>query len=134
MSSEKKRITRKDDDSSKVIPFRDPLENLHQTINLLKLPDEVTIIQKSLEDLHSKYDKMLTFMEKIAENVENAQEYISFERACLYLGICPNTFDKYRYKTKVKIKGYKLDGIIKYKKSDLDLFMLTYDAKSRGLA
>lgn len=56
------------------------------------------------------------------------------KEAAAYLGMCPNTFDKYRYKAKIKIKGYKLDGKVKYKKSELDLFMLTYNAKSQGLA
>jgi len=65
---------------------------------------------------------------------ENSDGYISASEARNYLGMSQNTFDKYRYNSKIKLKGCKLDGKLWYKKSELDLFMLTYDLKSRGIA
>jgi hypothetical protein len=62
---------------------------------------------------------------KFREEPQEAMEYLSFSKG---------TFDKYRYSSQIKIKGYQLDGKTWFKKSDLDRFMLTYQAKSVGLA
>lgn len=123
-----------DEESSKVVQFPDPLDNLHKTLNLLCLPNEVASNTKSLEKIHSKLDALQELVIRLAENVDMADRYLDAKEAAAYLGMSLNTFDKYRYNTKVKIKGHKLDGKIWYKKSDLDLFMLTYDVKSRGIA
>lgn len=134
MSRGKKRIIQKDDESSKVIQFPDPIENLHQTLNLLKLPAEVSLNTKSISELHEKIDSIQEFLGELSKNIALGDRYMPPKEAIAYLGVCPKTFDKYRYETKVRIKGYKLDGMNLYKKSDLDLFMMTYEAKSKGFA
>ena len=123
-----------DEESSKVDQFQDPLENLHRTLNLLKLPDDVASNTKSLIQLHTKIDALQDFIVKFNENIDLGDRYMTPKEASDYLGMSITTFDKYRYNTKIKIKGCKLDGKNWYRKSDLDLFMLTYDAKSQGLA
>ena len=123
-----------DEKSSKVVQFPDPIENLQQTLNLLKLPVEVAANSKLLLDLHSKVDVLQDFILKFSDNIELGDRYMSPKEAINYLGMSDHTFEKYRYKTKVKIKGSKLDGKYWFKKSDLDRFMLTYDAKSSFLA
>ena len=60
--------------------------------------------------------------------------YLTPSEAQKYLGMSKGTFDKYRYTSKIKIKGYQLDGKTWYKKDDLDKFMLTYQAKSGFLS
>ncbi len=54
--------------------------------------------------------------------------------AAIYLSMSPGTFDKYRYQTDVKIKGYKVGGKTLYKKADLDAFVMLFGVKSQGLA
>ena len=125
---------KQDELSSKVVQFPDPIENLQQTFNLLKLPVEVAANSKLLLDLHSKVDALQDFILKFSDNIEFGDRYMSPKEASNYLGMSDHTFEKYRYKTKVKIKGSKLDGMYWFKKSDLDRFMLTYDAKSASLA
>ena len=60
--------------------------------------------------------------------------WLDAKSAARHMGISAATFDKYRYQTTPKIKGFALDGKILYQKSDLDLFIRTYEAKSRGMA
>jgi hypothetical protein len=60
--------------------------------------------------------------------------WLDAKAAAKYLGISSGSFDKYRYKTSPKIKGYALDGKTLYKRSDLDSFVMLYELKSSGLA
>ena len=46
----------------------------------------------------------------------------------------PRTFDKYRYQTSLRIKGYKVGGKTLYKKADLDTFVKLYEVWSTGTA
>jgi len=50
--------------------------------------------------------------------------------AARYLGLSPATFDKYRYQTKVKIKGYRVGGKLLYQRKDLDSFVKLYEINS----
>jgi hypothetical protein len=59
--------------------------------------------------------------------------WLDARAAAGHMGISPGCFDKYRYNTNPKIKGYKLDGKVLYKKSDLDNFVRLYATKSREL-
>ena len=52
------------------------------------------------------------------------------------LAICSvsvGTFDKYRYQTSPRIKGYRVGGKILYKRADLDAFVMLYEVKSDEL-
>jgi hypothetical protein len=88
---------------------------------------------ESLLELHSKVDAIQRFILKFSDSNQD-DRYLSPKEASAYLGMSETTFDKYRYETKVRIKGYKLDGKNWYKRSDLDRFMLTYESKAAGLA
>jgi paraquat-inducible protein B len=126
--------SKQDELSSKVVQFQDPIENLHRTLNLFRLPEDMASNTKSLNQIHSKIDDLQNFIARVSDNIELGDRYMTTQEAKDYLGMSDNTFDKYRYKTKIKIKGYLLDGVYRFKKSDLDRFMLTYDAKSSALA
>ena len=110
------------------------LESLNKSLQLLEMPTLVTGIFKLITDLHSKHDTIKEFLEKFSDSFEIGDRYLTPQDAMNYLGFSKNTFDKYRYTTKVKIKGYQLDGKAWFKKSDLDRFMMTYEAKSAGFA
>ena len=110
------------------------LESLNKNLQLLEMPTLVTGIFKLITDLHSKHDTIKEFLEKFSDSLEIGDRYLTPQDAMNYLGFSKNTFDKYRYTTKVKIKGYQLDGKAWFKKSDLDRFMMSYEAKSAGFA
>lgn len=60
--------------------------------------------------------------------------WLDAKAAAKYLGHSSGSFDKYRYKTNPKLKGYRLDGKTLYKRSDLDSFVRLYELKSAGVA
>ena len=114
--------------------FEDSLKGIQLTSSLLTLPFEVSNLAKSISEIHTKMDSILIYLKEASSEKGNFDGYISASAARNYLGMSQNTFDKYSYDSKIKLKGCKLDGKNWYKKSDLDLFMLTYDLKSRGIA
>jgi hypothetical protein len=110
------------------------LESLNKNIQLLEMPSMVMSIYKMINDLHLKQDAFHGYMQKFTDSLEIGDRYMTPQEAMDYLGFSKGTFEKYRYKSKIKIKGCQLDGKTWFKKSDLDRFMLTYQAKSDGLA
>jgi len=110
------------------------LESLNKNLQLLEMPSMVMSIYKMINDLHLKQDAFQGYIEKFTDCVEVGDRYLTPQEAMDYLGFSKGTFDKYRYSSEIKIKGYPLDGKTWFKKSDLDRFMLTYQAKSGGLA
>lgn len=71
---------------------------------------------------------------KPVPTVDSTDGWLDARGAAKYLGVSAATFDKYRYQTTPKIKGYKLDGKVLYKRADLDSFVRLYELKSGGLA
>ncbi len=60
--------------------------------------------------------------------------WLDAKAAGKYLKMSPATFNKYRYETTPKIKGYKVGGKMLYEKTDLDNFVKLWEIKSAGLA
>ncbi len=56
--------------------------------------------------------------------------WLDAKAAAHYLGLSAATFDKYRYLTKVKIKGYRVGGKLLYQRKDLDSFVKLYEINS----
>ena len=110
------------------------LESLNKNLQLLEMPALVVNIYKAIEELHIKHDAISDYMVKVSSSLDIGDRYLPPQEAMDYLGFSKGTFDKYRYSSKVRIKGYQLDGKTWFKKSDLDRFMLTYQAKSGVLA
>ena len=110
------------------------LESLNKNLQLLEMPALVVNIYKAIEELHIKHDAITNYMLKFSSSLDIGDRYLTPQEAMDYLSFSKGTFDKYRYNSKIKIKGCQLDGKTWFKKSDLDRFMLTYQAKSGGLA
>lgn len=105
-----------------------PLEQFTKTLQLLQLPEEICATNNQIRHLDEKMDRVIQYLEK-GGSVAPEDGYMSPEEAREYLGMSQSTFDKYRYKTKIRIPSYQLDGKCWFKKSDLDRFMLTYKIK-----
>ena len=56
--------------------------------------------------------------------------YLDAKGAAKYLGMSATTFDKYRYQSRVKIKGYKVGGKTLYQRKDLDSFVKLFEINS----
>jgi hypothetical protein len=61
-----------------------------------------------------------------------APGYLDAKAAAEYCGISRGTFDKYRYRTAVKIPGFRLDGKVLYRRDDLDEFIRLYEIRSKN--
>ncbi len=111
--------------------------------SVLKPSDEDTSHDRSLsstEQIHlaeqiaamrAELVEIKRFIEKNARVVEGG--FLDSRNAASYCGISRGTFDKYRYSTRVKLKGYRLDGKVLYKREDLDAFIKLYEVKTAGI-
>jgi hypothetical protein len=61
-----------------------------------------------------------------------APGYLDAKAAAEYCSISRGTFDKYRYRTAVKIRGFRLDGKVLYRRDDLDEFIRLYEIRSKN--
>ena len=117
--------------------YKNGVDNISQILECLVHASELNSNIKMMYDLNSRiYNEIIKQNNNLSGfAVEKlADSYLTPQQAMNYLGMSKGTFDKYRYSSKIKIKGYQLDGKTWFKKSDLDRFMLTYQAKSGGLA
>ena len=122
-------------EASNILPFTDPMQGFAAGLQLAQVVPLLTRLIELVQAQPSQIERLQDGIARLAENSNGDYDrWLSAEQAAAHMGLSINTFDKYRYNTKVKIKGYRLDGSLRYKKSDLDRFILTYDVKSRGLA
>jgi hypothetical protein len=115
---------------------KNDIDSISQVINGLINIVEINSNIKMIYDLTSQiYNELLKQHNSLKSGEEKLKDkYLTPQGAMDYLGMSRGTFEKYRYISKIKINGYQLDGKTWFKKSDLDRFMLTYQAKSVGLA
>lgn len=52
--------------------------------------------------------------------------------AATYMCVSKSTFDKYRYLTKPRLTGHRIDGKTLFKKSEVDSFVRLYDLRKQG--
>lgn len=110
------------------------LESLNKNLQLLEMPSLVINIYKAIEQLHKKHDAIQDYIAKYLSSADIGDRYLTPHDAMDYLGFSRGTFEKYRYNSKIKIKGCQLDGKTWFKKSDLDKFMRHYQTQSGLLA
>jgi hypothetical protein len=96
---------------------------------LALLPLMLQTLEEQRREIHGL---RAAFNERPAALVEDG--WLDAKAAARYLALSPTTFDKYRYNSSPKLKGYRLDGKTLYKRSDLDAFVKLYELKSAGLA
>lgn len=103
---------------------------------LSELLEGIAAIPTVLKLLKNQQQQIAAIQKEMSSRADgikmDSDGWLDAKCAARYLGISENTFDKYRYKTTPKIKGYPLDGKILYKKSDLDAFVRLYELKSTG--
>jgi len=89
-----------------------------------------------------RFSETLTRLERRLSGIEDTlararpadpDRWMDTREACEYMSVSKSTFEKYRYRTNPKIKGYNLGGKVLFKKADLDSFVRLYEAKSNGL-
>jgi hypothetical protein len=111
------------------IPSNEGAAAMQMLKGIAALPSVLELLRE-----HSRHLEALRFeiARKQAHRPE-ADGWLDAKAAAKYLNMSDSTFDKYRYQTTPRIKGYKLDGKTLYKKADLDAFVMLYEVNSRGL-
>ena len=87
-----------------------------------------------LRSMERQINLILNNQARTAPAEDTRGGWLDAKAGAKYMCISPCTFDKYRYRTDPKLKGYNLDGKTLYKKSDLDMFIMLYAAQSGGLS
>jgi len=102
----------------------------------LQVGGVIHALLSQIQALNGKMDSLMTENRQRAARVSEPSKdgWLDSKNAAKYLGISSGSFDKYRYGSAVKIKGYPLDGKILYKRDDLDNFVKLYAIKLQGLA
>ena len=103
---------------------------------LLKGIGEFPEVLKVLEDQSREIRALREDVRSLGRSTQTVavEGWLDAKDAAAYLSMSAGTFDKYRYETSVKIKGYKVGGKTLYKKADLDAFVMLYEARSEGPA
>lgn len=113
-------------------------ENSSKELSLFQMLQCIALLPKVLEILTQQERHLATLKREMATDAKKAEVHadgwLDAKEAARYMGISDTTFDKYRYKTTPRVKGYPLEGKVLYKKSDLDSFVKLYALKSSGLA
>ncbi|MEI8234253.1 MAG: hypothetical protein WCH57_06165 [Verrucomicrobiota bacterium] len=123
-------------EDSKVIPF--PVNPLDITSLLFHAVQNITDKLASIGERLERVEKSIAAnydhkeLVSILKDIEAAKDgWLDAKAAAQYMGgMCESTFDKYRYNTNPKLKGYSLGGKVYYKKGDIDLFIRLFALKA----
>ena len=96
-----------------------------------EFPEVLKLLEAQGRELRALRDDIKRL--SIGTHNNNIDGWLDAKDAAAYLSMSPGTFEKYRYQTSVKIKGYKVGGKALYKKADLDAFVMLYEARSERL-
>ena len=113
--------------------YNQQLDTIKRTLDIIYVPEKISEIGNMVSLLAAEIALIKDHVSKIT-TAPMEDRYMTPEEAMHYLGMTKNTFDKYRYKSKIPIPSFRLDGSNRYKKSDLDRFMLTYNDQIQLLA
>jgi hypothetical protein len=99
---------------------------------ILQASDLCGFLDAKISAFLDRVDKNLN-KKDLKRNLSDTDCWLDAKQAAQYCAMSPGTFDKYRYETTPKLEGSKIDGKTLYKKSALDLFIMTYRERSLGL-
>lgn len=89
-------------------------------------PKIVSMLEEQGRELKALREEVRRKSELVAE----PSGWLDAKAAGAYLGMSATTFDKYRYQSSVKSKGYRVGGKLLYQRKDLDSFVKLYEINS----
>lgn len=95
---------------------------------------ELPVVVKLLEIQAQEIKEMKRELAELARCSQGVKDtgWIDAKGAAAHLNMSTNTFDKYRYQTTPRIRGYKVGGKILYQRADLDRFVKLFEIRSNG--
>jgi hypothetical protein len=113
-----------------VVPFSQPLDAIALGMQLVQvLPILQQVLQRQTE-IFGQMKSMQVQISGMQKPDADQPEWLDAEGARTYLSMSKNTFQKHVYSAEVKIRRYPVGGKNYFKKSELDLFMLTWEDKN----
>ncbi len=74
--------------------------------------------------------ELVDFMEKKNIKITNEDPLLSREEAAIYLSVKPKTLAMWKCTGRQELKHIKIGRLVKYKKSELDAFILSREVES----
>ena len=99
-------------------------------VQMLEALSAAPMIISMLEEQNRQLTALREEVRRRAEAPSSQSGWLDARAAAAYLGLSATTFDKYRYQSPVKIKGYKVGGKTLYQRADLDSFVKFYEVNS----
>lgn len=119
--------------AEKIVPFAQPLDGIAVGIQLAQVYPMLQLLSRQVSELTAQVAKLKVQQAPPPPKSEfDDVGYLDAEGARKYLSMSKNTFEKHVYSAKVKIRRYPVGGKNYFKKSELDLFMLTWEDKNRS--
>jgi len=114
-----------------VVPFSQPLDGIAVGMQLAQVYPLLQQLSRQVSDLTAQVAK-LQAQKTPPQPKSDFDEvgYLDAEGAQKYLSMGKNTFEKHVYSAKVKIPRYLVGGKNLFKKSELDLFVRTWEHKN----
>jgi len=113
-----------------VVPFSQPLDAIALGMQLVQV---LPILQQVLQRQTEIFGQMKSLQVQISgmQKPDGDQpEWLDAEGALKYLSMSKNTFEHHVYSAKVKIPRYRVGGKNYFKRSELDLFVRTWEDKN----
>ena len=98
---------------------------------IAELPVVVKLLEMQAQEIREMKRELAELIRCSRDTNDNG--WLDAKAAAVYLGMSANTFDKYRYQTATKIRGYKVGGKTLYQRGDLDRFVKLFEVRSTGL-
>lgn len=97
---------------------------------MLETLSAAPVILSMLEEQNRQLAALRDDLRRKPEAAREDDGWLDAKAAAIYLGMSATTFDKYRYQSRVKIKGYKVGGKTLYQRKDLDSFVKLFEINS----
>ena len=88
------------------------------------------MIASLLQEQNRQLSALREEMRQHSNAAPDPDRWLDAKAAAEYLGLSATTFDKYRYQSRVRIKGYRVGGKFLYQRKDLDSFVKLYEFNS----
>lgn len=120
--------------AQKIVQFNQPLDSIALGMQLVQVLPILQQLSQQQTEIFALMKAMQVQIARMQKSDSNRPGWLDAEEARKYLSMSKNTFDKYVYTGKIKVKRYRVGGKNFFCVKDLDLFMMTWEDKTLGFA
>jgi len=121
--------------AGKIVAFSQPLDAIAVGIQLSQVYPLLQQLSRQVSDLTAEVKVLKACLSSLPQSsAADDVGWLDAEGARRYLSMSKNTFEKYVYSGKIKVKKYLVGGKNLFKKKELDLFVMTWEDKNLGFA